>query len=1157
MKEIWNDLDVDGNGLISLMELDWDEAHDLGKFRAKVLQQYPSCADLAKAWGMTGPRRYHVDDFTGLLLSWGFADTPAQADKLFRMLCGVPVGGESAGFLGRLGPLKDSAPAVTSREFLWLDTIGEDLPVVAFDRVQPGDLGMVANPDGDMPTEEERCRMRQKIEEHKAILKDQETVVFNRLYDEAMDHVQRFRTLGDEPQEEKRELSDPMLYDRLYNDHIVHRQRRERIVEDAEKARQQAFNQGFGVRVHNPETFNRIIQPKKKFNDFNFDCQAKKEHLYHLLNIEQLMDECTKLANQIREERNPNFEWRSLGKTRNEMIWMLETEKIEEEKEEKPVPQSCKKLYNDAARRHDRLKGKQEEEKAKREQEVMNTFRCDLHKEYRSNCNLCKRWQAIQSGEWDKRTSDATGRLWKHAEHTVSSHIQTRENHFRALIEDGDKLGLVHNRTLVSAKVALEDEFKNDHRWNLVSGRDRDRLVAEGIRQFTQLRKEAEEKGIDWNPKKEGNQETFYRLYLDGNQKDAHRQEQKREEAEAELAELADNSIHRDVVRDPRVFERLYRNEKREGFDDDPEHQYDRLQERLHADRRRRERSDKLNQARSPGRTPRTPANLEDFSSAQEKVPLAMFMMYFPSLKWKPPLAFESQLKLSMQEFGARELSTMSVRIRQATTEGVVVQLTGPIDRVQELECLSMISQNQPEYSLHCMKHRLNAVWMEECGEDPLGEFVDFLNMRYNQMRDVFDVMDVNNSGTCTRPEFFAGLKKLGFFGDSKFIWHALEGGTGTLSSQTFARLKDAVIKVIPKPVSSSSRGQSKALVQFIAQVAERFPEPVSAFEQLNLSRSGKLTAVELASACKASKLKCDAKAIFREMDQRLTGSVLLSEWLKVYADCRSDDSGRKSTPRELNRANSARTDRTMSRGASGKIVDRSNSRERQALDKQSTREGMLEQKSRSDGFAASARGGKPGSDKRAQSNPTLKPQASQDSPIQRLGSPRRKPKVKSKQGFSDSEKAPSQAPSNYAPSNYEPDSEPGARTPGSRTPRNRTPRGKAEPAGSGKGGGKRAQDTSPERKGKDSRKSPARKQRSDLLFEELDSDDSGYVRKSEFKAGLSKGIVKLGQAPAVKEAAAGAKGGKVAAGALKSPVPGSAKQIRPGSAPATKNRGR
>jgi len=1010
---------VDGNGLISLMELDWDEAHELGKFRAKVLQQYPSCVELARIWGMTGVRRYHVDDFTGLLLSWGFAETPAKADKLFRMLCGVPVGGETAGFLGRLGPLKDSAPAVTSREFRWLDSIGEELPVVSFDRVMPGDLGMVGTSDIGDVTEEEQLRMRIKANEHQAILKHQEEIVFERLYDEAMEHVKRFKCMGEPVKEEKRELADPMLYERLYNDYLLKKKRHDKEVALADRERQQAFNhnQAVGSRKHDTATIKRITKPRKRHNSFNLQCQARKEHLLHLMNIEQLMHECDKRAQEIRDLQNPNFEWKSFGKSRRELLWMLETNVVEHLKEEKPVPSSCGKLYKDAEKRSKRLQTKLEEQKSKKEQEVLDSFRCDLHKDHRNNCNLCKRWQAVMSGQREKKSSEATERLWNHAQSSVKSHIETRESTFKTLIDEADKLGMLHDRSLISARVALEEHFKLDARWELAVGRDRDRLIIEGIDHFTRLRRAAEAEGLPYNPKVHGSTETFFRLFLDGNQRRANWEEQRAQIDDAMMMELEDNSVHRDVPPNPNVFEQLYSNQKREGFDDDPEHQQHRLQARLHAERRRKERRDNLAQSRSPGRTPRTPGYLDELppTSFEEDAPMSVFMMYFQTVKWRPPAAFESQLKIKLQEYGAGDLSNLNCRIRQANSDGIVVQLTGPDERVQDLEKLPLLSTD-PHACLHCMKHKLTRVWSEEGTLDPLGEFVDFLHLNYDHIKDAFAVIDTTKSGTCTRQEFLMGLRKLGFFGDSKFIWHALEGGnSGTLSAATFGRLSDAIIKVNPEPVSGLGKHPSKGLLDFFKQLSERHHDPHSAFEAVNLARNGKLLGAELQQACKQMKMKnVDAKAIFRELDIRVAGVVLMAEWTRAFEAAKPEDKYHKIHHQEEQKKPPGAP---VAKAAAAKLKGA------EALMKAS-------QKTKSTGTPDDASTGKVVGDaaKRAQSAPAKE----KATPAQNaLGAVSAMSKMLGKGKTPPESTSPSKAPSNY-----EPDSEPSTRTPGANTPR-------------------------------------------------------------------------------------------------------------------------
>merc|ERR1712139_384041 len=103
------------------------------------------------------------------------------------------------------------------------------------------------------------------------------------------------------------------------------------------------------------EVVKRIIAPRKKFAEFNFDCTAKKEHLWNLLTIDQLMVECDKLAEKIREDE-PGFEWRSLGKSRNELIRLLEmrTPSHKSIKDDlRPVPECSDRFHADHKKKKD------------------------------------------------------------------------------------------------------------------------------------------------------------------------------------------------------------------------------------------------------------------------------------------------------------------------------------------------------------------------------------------------------------------------------------------------------------------------------------------------------------------------------------------------------------------------------------------------------------------------------------------------------------------------------------------------------------------------------------------------------------------------------------------------------------------------------------
>merc|ERR1719498_233732 len=61
--KVWQELDVDKAGSVTLSELDWEGAEALGKFYAALNQVYGSCKNAAKKWNMTGPRKFHLNEF--------------------------------------------------------------------------------------------------------------------------------------------------------------------------------------------------------------------------------------------------------------------------------------------------------------------------------------------------------------------------------------------------------------------------------------------------------------------------------------------------------------------------------------------------------------------------------------------------------------------------------------------------------------------------------------------------------------------------------------------------------------------------------------------------------------------------------------------------------------------------------------------------------------------------------------------------------------------------------------------------------------------------------------------------------------------------------------------------------------------------------------
>lgn len=613
---LWRDLDVDGAGAITLNELAWDESELLGKFFGTLTVRYGGCRQAAKSWGMVGPKRFHLQEWMRLLTSNRLVNIKADADRLFRMLCSCPVGGGSAAFLGSLGPqLRDVAPAVTSREMMWLSKMGPGLPRPALQRVSPGFLGkdspstatggpsLGPSPDfssmnfspttlrgspGFSPKVEPSPQVDSEFDlrsEGGSPGQENEPDIFATLYRQAMEH-HKYRTELTEQKYvnyDSRRMNNQKLFERLYNHHKDRTKRHEDKVNEYMLQLKKEFNHGLVPKKHDSDSIARLVKPRKRHDKIGHQGEAscaRQQRLWALLNTEDLMHECERLATELDKMQEQNeaearergeeypkmrLDWKSKGKSREELIRFLEEADARMPIDrDKPTPEQSEKLFRDAERRQEHLEDQQRAAELAKEEQIKASFRCDLHGDKpHKTCRLCIRWAAMQSGD-ESPKKNGCKRLYEHAETKNGSKQTMHESHFKSLLHDGDRCGLIHGRDFLSAKVALLDQFKEDPRWECVRGAHRDKLIKEAIEEYTQKRDACEKEGKEWRKVTYANPEIYYRLHLDSYTKIAHKRDLEMKKAQEEEALIVATSVHRDVEGRQSIFHKLYRNDARE-----------------------------------------------------------------------------------------------------------------------------------------------------------------------------------------------------------------------------------------------------------------------------------------------------------------------------------------------------------------------------------------------------------------------------------------------------------------------------------------------------------------------------------------------------------------------------------------------------------------
>jgi len=1041
-KRLWADLDVDKAGTITLNELAWDEAELLGKLNGSITARYDTIKAATREWGMVGPKRFHHADFLRLMTTNRLVNSKGDADRLFRMLCSCPMGGGSAAFLGNLGPeLRDVAPAVTSREFAWLAKMAPTLPRPAVGRIMPGSItkespstatpgGPSLGPSPDFssvnfsPTSPSGRSSKAEMSpladsefdlKSEGTLAQKEEDIFETLYRQAMEHHQYRKELTEHKyvSQDSRKMDNRFLFERLYTHAKDRAKRQEEKVNQYMQQLRKEFNHGLEPKVHDSESLNRLLRPKKRFDkvrtgEDDLTC-ARQQRLWALLSTEQLMMECEKLADALNAEQEEverqalaqgveyhwmRLDWKSKGKSREELINFLEEADARSKLPDRPTPAQSQKLFEDYDRREDHLATMQAASKAAFDQKLKESFKCDLHGDNpHKTCRLCKRWQLIQTGEEVQRENSCS-RLYSHALKQTQGKHQRHTQKFKSLLHDGDRFGLLHGRDFVSAKLALTDLFGEDPRWNLMRGVFKDKLIVGAIEEYTKKREAYEKSGKEWRKSTHVNPDTFYRLFLDSYQKDASHDERERVKHMAEIDWLKEASIHKGAEGDGHVFERLYTNDPKlrqalpleslkqlSGKPDAEQWNHYRWSEPVdacivcnkstyaayvdavesclvcddcvdahHAHKRAIEMEDLVGKRvwvswketyfhratvldQTPEGTyhviyeddqkhevvPRSRIKVPDNKHPQYEpgykprklgIPAArrehktgrrrrepndtasqsvldpscqqVLLFSFPDVAWPPPNYFESELRYSLELLGAPSMAKMKVRLRQmGVDKGVTAEISGSDEKIQAF-------QNVRLEELKIAGQAVAEVWAQEREEEPMADFADFINLRFKNLKDAFTTFDASGTSTVSLSEFVDVCRLEHFDGNAKFVWHALNNGTGVLTYNDFKQLapyvnNKALITAQYKADMEMLTGEQPLppLEDFALFISEIFPDLNTAwvhFEQAGqfkeASRRGTLSFSEFLTACSGIGYQGDPKGVFRELDRAKNSSI-------------------------------------------------------------------------------------------------------------------------------------------------------------------------------------------------------------------------------------------------------------------------------------------
>eukprot|EP00929_Paragymnodinium_shiwhaense_P060993 TRINITY_DN30447_c0_g1_i1.p1 TRINITY_DN30447_c0_g1~~TRINITY_DN30447_c0_g1_i1.p1 ORF type:complete len:1532 (+),score=419.17 TRINITY_DN30447_c0_g1_i1:80-4675(+) len=124
LKGVWDEMDADGSGSVTLAELDWDTANVLGAFHTRVMTRFECMKHFLRAVCLHYKgSKLRREEFMAKVMELRLAGRK-EAGQLFRMLVQDP---------------HDSRPYVTNLEFRWLEDVIESLGLPEVPRVLPGE----------------------------------------------------------------------------------------------------------------------------------------------------------------------------------------------------------------------------------------------------------------------------------------------------------------------------------------------------------------------------------------------------------------------------------------------------------------------------------------------------------------------------------------------------------------------------------------------------------------------------------------------------------------------------------------------------------------------------------------------------------------------------------------------------------------------------------------------------------------------------------------------------------------------------------------------------------------------------------------------------------------------------------------------------------
>jgi len=148
-------------------------------------------------------------------------------------------------------------------------------------------------------------------------------------------------------------------------------------------------------------------------------------------------------------------------------------------------------LYNEYEKKKDKLQSLQGDAVKNSKQAYLNSLVCPVHGSTPDEkiCPVCRRFVADKEDRNLKSNPKQLTVLWENAQKVVDKKKAYREDAFKELLKEGYGKGLVAGRTHHSARIALEDFYaQQDSRWDMVAGRDKDRLIEEAVTEYTKKR---------------------------------------------------------------------------------------------------------------------------------------------------------------------------------------------------------------------------------------------------------------------------------------------------------------------------------------------------------------------------------------------------------------------------------------------------------------------------------------------------------------------------------------------------------------------------------------------------------------------------------------------------------------------------------------------